>query len=137
MTEREKLLEQIAGEYRLQMLYAFGSRAKEAFEFLKGTLDRLAPADSDLDIAVKPRQSLTVEEKVEIALALEDLFGVLRVDLIVLPEVPTFVAYKGVTGELLYAEDDTLEAEYQLYIMRKAAELLPYEEARIKFVLRS
>ena len=137
MTELEKRLEQIAGEYRLQLLYAFGSRAKEAFQFLKGALDRLAPADSDLDIAVKTRQRLTVEEKVEIALALEDLFGVLRVDLIVLPEVPTFVAYEGVTGELLYAEDDTLEGEYQLYIMRKAAELLPYEEARIKFVLRS
>lgn len=137
MTEREKLLEQIAGKYHLQMVYAFGSRSNEAFEFLKGRLERLASADSDLDIAVKPRTSLNVQEKVEIALALEDLFGILRVDLIVLPEVPTLLAYEGVTGELLYAEDDTLEAEYQLYIMRKTAELLPYEKARIKFVLRS
>jgi hypothetical protein len=46
-----------------------------------------AQAAADLDIAVLPDAGvfLDAREKVEIALALEELFGVSRVDLVVLP----------------------------------------------------
>jgi hypothetical protein len=40
-----------------------------------------------------------------------------------------------VKGEILYAEDSTFEAEYQLYIMKMAADLLPYERAKISMIL--
>jgi hypothetical protein len=39
-----------------------------------------------------------------------------------------------VQGELLYAKDSKDEAEYQLYIMRRAADLAPYEHAKREFV---
>ena len=102
---KEKI-EQIAAKYGLQVIYAFGSRAKEALEVVEGRIASLSSTPSDLDIGVKPERHLTVEEKVEI-----------------------------VIGEILYARDSTYEAEYQLYIMRMAADLLPYEQEKQKMIL--
>ena len=131
---KEKIA-QMAGQYGLQIIYAFGSRAKEALEAVEGRLDRLSPTPSDLDIGVKPEKRLTVEEKVEIAIFFEDLFDLPRVDVVVLPEAPVSLAVEIVTGEILYARDSTYEAEYQLYIMRMAADLLPYEREKQKMIL--
>ena len=137
MTEVERKIRGVATEYGIQIFYVFGSREDEARKFVRGDVRRLAPTSSDLDVAIKTARPLSIEEKVEIAARLEDLFGVNRVDLLILPEVRTFVAVEAVSGELLYTSDATLEAEYQLYIMRKAAELLPYERERQKAILGS
>lgn len=51
-------------------------------------------------------------------------------------EIRTLVALEAVTGELLFAQNSTFEAEYQLYIMRKAAELLPFESEKQRQILR-
>ena len=56
-------------------------------------------------------------------------------DVVVLPEAPVSLAVEIVLGEILYARDSTYEAEYQLYIMRMAADLLPYERAKQKMIL--
>ncbi len=128
-------LKQLAEKYGLQIIYAFGSRAKEALDLVEGKIKKLSKGISDLDIGIKPERRLNVEEKVEIALALEDIFDVSRVDLVVIPEVGVFLALEIVKGELLYAKDAVYEAEYQLYIMRQAAELIPYERMRQKMIL--
>ncbi len=125
----------IASQYGLQIIYAFGSRAKEAWDLVEGRIERSSSKPSDLDIGVKPERPLTVEEKVKIAILFEDLFDVPRVDLIVLPEAPISLAFEIVTGEILYALDLTHEAEYQLYIMRQAADLLPYERMKEEMVM--
>lgn len=125
----------IASQYRLQIIYAFGSRAKEASDIVEGRIERFCSKSSDLDIGVKPETHLTVEEKVKIAIFFEDLFGVPRVDLVVLPEAPVSLALEIVTGEILYMQDSTYEAEYQLYIMRQAADLLPYERMKQEMIM--
>ena len=126
---------QRAGKYGLQIIYAFGSRAKEALEVVEGRLERLSFTPSDLDIGVKPKRPLSVEEKVEIAIFFEDLFDLPRVDVVILPEAPVSLTEEIVRGEILYASDSTYEAEYQLYIMRMAADLLPYERAKQEMIL--
>jgi predicted nucleotidyltransferase len=131
---KEKIGE-IAAKYGLQIIYAFGSRAKEALEAVERCIDRLSSTPSDLDIGVKPERPLTVEEKVEIAIFFEDLFHLPRVDVVILPEAPVSLAVEIVLGEILYARDSTYEAEYQLYIMRMAADLLPHERAKQKMIL--
>ena len=134
----EKIREQvkdIASRYDLQIIYAFGSRAKEALDMVEGRIEQVSSKPSDLDIGVKPEKPLTVEEKVKIAIVFEDLFDVSRVDLIVLPEAPVFLALEIVTGEILYRQDSTHEAEYQLYIMRMAADLLPYEQVKQRMIM--
>lgn len=128
-------IKKIAHQYNLQIIYAFGSRAKEVLDVIEGRLDKISPKPSDLDIGVKSQRPLGVEEKVEIAILFEDLFNVGRVDLIVLSEAPPFLALEIVTGEILYAEDPTYEAEYQLYTMRKAADLYPYEKMKQKIIM--
>jgi predicted nucleotidyltransferase len=135
MPRAKEKIEQIAAKYGLQIIYAFGSRAKEALEVVEGRTATFSSTPSDLDIGVKPESLLTVEEKVEIAIFFEDLFDLPRVDVVVLPEAPVSLAVEIVTGEILYARDSTYEAEYQLYIMRMAADLLPYELEKQNMVL--
>ena len=135
MSKIKNELKQLAEKYGLQIIYAFGSRAKEALDLVEGKIKKLSKGISDLDIGIKPERRLNVEEKVEIALALEDIFDVSRIDLAVIPEVGVFLALEIVKGELLYAKDAVYEAEYQLYIMRQAAELIPYERMRQKMIL--
>ncbi|MGD0918192.1 MAG: nucleotidyltransferase domain-containing protein [Thermodesulfobacteriota bacterium] len=125
----------IASQYGLQIIYAFGSRAKEALELVEGRIEQFSSTPSDLDVGVKLDRALTVEEKVKIAILFEDLLDVSRVDLIVLPEAPVSLALEIVTGEILYMHDSTYEAEYQLYIMRQAADLLPYERLKQKMIM--
>jgi uncharacterized protein len=135
MNNIRERIEKIAQKYDLQVIYTFGSRAKETLRMVEEKIKRLSFESSDLDIGIKPRNVLTVEKKVEIALAFENVFDVPKVDIVVLPDAPVFLALEIVTGELLYAEDSTYEAEYQLYIMRRAAELAPYERMRQKMIL--
>jgi hypothetical protein len=102
---------------------------------VEGRTSRFDSLGSDLDIGIKPQHPLSVEDKVKIAIQFEDLFNVFRVDLVVLSEAPISLALEIVTGELLYMEDSTQEAEYQLYIMRQAADLLPYEKMKQDMIL--
>jgi predicted nucleotidyltransferase len=131
----KEVIGNIASQYGLQIIYAFGSRAKEALDMVEGRIEQFSSKPSDLDIGVKPEKPLTVEEKVKIAILFEDLFDVSRVDLIVLQEAPVFLALEIVTGEILYMQDSTYEAEYQLYIMRMAADLLPHERMKQRMIM--
>jgi len=135
MKEIKVQVKDFASQYGLQIIYPFGSRAKEALDMVEGRIELVSSKPSDLDIGVKPEKPLRVEEKVKIAILFEDLFDVSRVDLIVLPEAPVFLALEIVTGEVLYRQDSTYEAEYQLYIMRMAADLLPYEQVKQRMIM--
>ena len=135
-----KDLRALAGLARREALvavYAFGSRAKEALEALSAGDARLQPSSSDLDIAVvaEPGKHLTVLDKVRIAQELEDLSGTPRVDLVVLPEADPFLAANIVRGERLYAADDHAADEYELYVLRRAGDLIPLERERQQLIL--
>jgi len=131
----QREIKRLAGRYNLQLIYAFGSRAKEAFDLTHGKKAALQASSSDIDIGLKSGRPLSVEEKVKIAVFFEDLFGAPRVDVVMLPEAPVMLALEIVQGELLFAEDDQYEAEYQLYIMRRAAELAPFERMKKDLIL--
>ncbi|MCP2519532.1 nucleotidyltransferase domain-containing protein [Candidatus Aminicenantes bacterium AC-708-M15] len=135
MEKIKSRIEYIAKKYNLQLIYAFGSRAKQALKLVEGEIKNLPPGTSDLDIGIKSEKNLNIDEKVEITQEFESLFNVPKVDLVILQNAPVFLALEIVTGELLYTKDSTFEAEYQLYIMRRAAELLPYERMRQKMIL--
>jgi hypothetical protein len=85
-----------------------------------------------LDVAVLPLPGrvLNTDERVALAAALEELFPAPRVDLVVLPEAPPFVALAAVSGELLYVGDRVRESHYQLFVMRRAGDLAPFERMR-------
>lgn len=128
-------LEALCRRFQVHILYAFGSRGREALAWLDGDGHGLPPGPSDLDIGVKPAEPLDIRRKVELAIALEDLFAVNRVDLVVLPEADPFLAVNVIRGERLFADDSYLADEYDLYILRRAADLLPFERERQRRIL--
>jgi hypothetical protein len=67
--------------------------------------------------------------------ALEDLFGVARVDLVILREADPFLAANIVRGERLYALDPYAADEYDLYVLRRAGDLAPLERERMALIL--
>ena len=87
---------------------------------------------SDLDLGALPAPGRVwdVDERVLMTAAFEGVFPAPRVDLIVLSEAPPFLALAAVSGELLFACDRVREANYQLYVMRRAGDLAPFERAR-------
>ncbi len=125
----EEKLKKICEKYGIISLYAFGSRAKEAYNFLKGKRKRLRKSFSDLDIAVVAKEGFfgSAKERVEFSLEIEDFFGVERVDLIVLLEAPVFLALEAIRGELLFCDDKIRQAREEIYYLRKAADLAFYK----------
>ena len=90
MTERKQRLNQVAEKFGSDIIYAFGSHAKEVAEWLKGERSGLSISSlSDVDVGVKPSsgRQFSVKEKVHLGMALEDLFSVNRMDLVVITEV--------------------------------------------------
>ena len=118
----------------IQLLFAFGSRAREALELVDGRRAVLTNPGADLDIGAKPSGPLGIRQKAAIAVELEELFGVARVDLVVLPEADPFLAANVIRGERLYAEDEHAAAEYVLYILRRAGDLAPLERERLSLL---
>ncbi len=138
MTERKERLNQIAEKFGLDIIYAFGSHAKEVAEWVKGKRSALSISTlSDVDTGVKPfpGRQLSVKEKVHLGMALEDLFSVNRVDLVVIPEVDPFLAANIIRGERIYCKDEYETDEYDLYILRRAGDLAPLERERISLIM--
>ena len=138
MTERKQRLSQIAKKIGLDIIYAFGSRAQEVAESLKRERSALSISPlSDVDIGVRPSsgRQLSVKEKVHLGMALEDLFSVNRVDLVVITEVDPFLAANIIRGERIYCKDEYEADEYDLYILRRAGDLVPLERERISLIM--
>ncbi len=131
----KKKIESLADKYHLQLIYAFGSRAKEIFHIIHQNKHQATATNSDLDIGIKPEKSLNVQEKVKIAIFFEDLFDVPKVDVVEIPEAPLTLALEIVQGKLIYTSDENFEAEYQLFVMSKAADLMPFERMKQRSIL--
>ena len=118
-------------------MYAFGSRAEEIAAMMQGRTVASKHPSSDVDIAVVPHHPLQFGplERVTLAIALEDLFDAPRVDLVVLPEVDAFLALDVIRGELLYTDDLDRQARHELYILRRADDLMPLKKERMRMIL--
>ncbi|MEW6743925.1 MAG: nucleotidyltransferase domain-containing protein [Planctomycetota bacterium] len=138
MHERTSRLAQLCRRYAIEVLYVFGSRAAETKAWFDGKTESLAGGRSDIDISAKkaPGAPFPVEEKVELALALEDLTGAATVDLGDLSQADPFLAADIIRGERLYARDPYQADEYELYVLRRAGDFAPLERERRELALR-
>ena len=82
-------------------------------------------------------QTLSVREKAEWAVALENLMGVDRVDLVLLPQADTFLAVNIIRGERMFCRDEYEADVYELYILRRAGDLAPFERLRIECIMET
>jgi predicted nucleotidyltransferase len=131
-------LSELAGAYRLADIYAFGSRAAEIAAVIRENKALKRTSSADVDIGVRPKQGsrLSTRDLVNLTLELEDLFGANRVDLVLLPDSEPFLALDIIRGELLYTEDPVDQSYFELYVLRRAGDLLPFKRERIDMILR-
>lgn len=133
MNRLRQRLGDIAQQFGLSSVYVFGSRAREVAERdarpLEGT------ADVDIGVQAHPGRTLGTRDRVRLAAELEDLLGAPRVDLVVLAEAEPFLALEVIRGELLYCADPDAQAEDELFVLRRAGDLEPYERERRRAIL--
>ena len=137
-TQVQLQLKEICRRYQVDILYAFGSRSQEVKNYLDGHGDINKTLSSDVDIGVKIAKDhhLSVRAKVTLAIELEDLLGVNRVDLVVLGEADPFVAANVIRGERLYCRDEYEADEHDLYILRRAGDCAHLERERMDLIFR-
>ena len=127
----------IGNLYGIVALHAFGSRAGEVAGKVRAEVISPKTSDSDVDIGVQPRPGryLNAKERVRLAIDLEDVLDVNRVDLVILGEADPFLALEIVRGELIYFADADAQAEYELYVLRRAGDLAFYARGRWQQIL--
>ena len=132
---RLQRLEELCEEHGIAALYAYGSRALQALHWLHRG-GALAEGSNDLDLAVSGGfdRCYSLAEKVALASALSDLFEFEAIDLADMAEVDAFVAANIVRGERLYCSDRRYADELDLYILRRAGDLAPYERERLAHI---
>ena len=144
-TELHTSLRDMLRRYRLAAVYVFGSRAREIAARAAGASTHAPGAaptdrpDSDVDIGVQPLRHTrpSAEQRVRLALELEDLFAVARVDLVVLSEANAPLAAEAVRGELLVCADPDEDAESQLYYLPRAGDLAPFYSEQFRDLLET
>jgi predicted nucleotidyltransferase len=130
-------LENLEREFGLDAIYVFGSRTAEVATAVRHDGPLTQSTSSDVDIGVLPEAGvrLDAQRRARLTIALEDVFGGARVDLVLLPEAPAFLALDIVNGELLVAADKDRVAEYELLVLRRAGDLAPFERERRRLIL--
>jgi predicted nucleotidyltransferase len=112
-----------ATDPRIVALYVFGSRARgEAIE------------GSDVDVGILFRQAVALRDVVLLEDALAQRLG-LPVDLVDAGCVNAFLALDVIRGERVYCSDPDRCDEFELYVMRRAGDLAPFERERRRLLL--
>ncbi|MBI9084265.1 MAG: hypothetical protein JEZ11_11750 [Desulfobacterales bacterium] len=132
-----KTIADICRKHNIADLYAFGSRDREIAARVRGLPSTPSSLASDVDIAVLPcsLSHFGPCERVSLSIDLEDLFHAPRVDLIILPEADPFLALDVIRGELLYTDDPDRQARYELFVLRRAGDLMPFKKQRMRMIL--
>ena len=137
MTKTSQKLFDLCREYGVRDLYVFGSRTEEISAMVRTLPLSQPPTDADVDIGILPEPSIhwNTDKKVNLTIELEDLFHAGRVDLVLLPEADPFLSADLIAGELLYTKDPDQQARYELFVLRRAGDLLPFKKARTRMIL--
>jgi predicted nucleotidyltransferase len=113
-----------ASDPRIVALYLFGSRARgEATE------------RSDVDVGILFRQEIALRDILLLEDALEQHLG-LPVDVVDAARASAFLALDVIRGERIYCSDPDRCDEFELYVMRRAGDLAPFERERRRLLMQ-
>lgn len=113
-----------AGDPRIVALYLFGSRARgEATE------------RSDVDVGILFCQEVALRDVLLLEDALEQHLG-LPVDVVDAARASAFLALDVIRGERVYCSDPDRCDEFELYVMRRAGDLAPFERERRRLLMQ-
>lgn len=108
---------------RILAVYLFGSRAKGE-----------AHPGSDIDLAVLFDAPQDLRELIRLESRFEEALGT-RVDLVDAGKASAFLALDAIRGERLYGSDSRRCDEFDLYVLRRAGDLAPFEKERRRILL--
>jgi predicted nucleotidyltransferase len=132
-------MERLCQRFRLAELYVFGSRASEIAARVRGKAfasdEGLRGSDVDVGVRPLPENRMSVDSLVNLADELERCLNVPRVDVVLLPTANPFLALDVIRGELLYCADSDAQAEYEIYVLRRAGDLAPFQRRRQELAL--
>lgn len=112
-----------AGDPRIVGLYLFGSQATGETH-----------ARSDVDLGVLFREKVGLDEVIRLESRFEERLG-RSVDLVHLGTCNAYLALAAVRGERIFERDTTACDLFDLYVLRRAADLAPYERVRRRMLL--
>jgi len=124
----QQALDRLCQDHGLLAVYLFGSRSDDGLALLEG--HEVSGEGSDLDVGVvfRGREHPDFRGLGLLQVQLEDLFAPLRVDLVPLQRVDALFQFDAMdAGHRIVASDHAEAAYYELYVMRRAAELLPIQ----------
>ena len=107
----------------VRALYVFGSR-----------IDGTARPDSDLDVGVLYGTPQPMEKTLVLEEALRRATGV-PVDLVDAGRASAFLALAIVRGDRVFSRHEVQADLFDLYVLRRAGDLLPFERARRAMLL--
>ena len=113
------------GDPTVCALYAFGSR-----------VDGTARRDSDLDVGVLYASRQPTEKTLALEEALHRASGK-KVDLVDAARATPFLALVVVRGDRIYVRREVEADLFDLYVLRRAGDLLPFERVRRAMLLDS
>lgn len=108
---------------RILGLYLFGSLT-----------DGTARPDSDVDIGVLFDGRTRLADRVRLETRLSDTLG-RQVDLVDVGSCEAFLAVNVVSGERFFCSDLDRCDDFELYVLRRAGDLAPYERERRRMLL--
>ncbi len=142
MSDRQALhraVSQLCQRLGVAELYVFGSRAGEITAHIRDEpfVRQEELSGSDVDVGVRPLDGtfLHTDALVDLATGLERCLNVDRVDVVLLPTASPFLALDVIRGELLYCADPDAQAEYELYVLRRAGDLAAFQRLRQELAL--
>ena len=119
-------LRAICDDFGLLAVYLFGSRAADGVKVLSG--EAVPASGSDLDVGVFGVDgSIEAGRLGELQAKLAELLSPLRIDLVPLDRVDPLFQFRAITGERVAAGDSRAADENELEVMRRAADLLPFQ----------
>jgi predicted nucleotidyltransferase len=119
------LRDALASHADVRAAYLFGSQ-------VKGNARR----DSDIDVGVLYRSPQPVGTTARLEAALTQASSE-KVDLVDVGRATAFLALEIVRGERIFTRDPTDTDRFELYVLRRAGDLLPFERQRQALLLDS
>lgn len=113
----------VESDPRVRAVYVFGSQAE-------GT----ARPDSDVDLAVLFGEPASLADRVRLEYRLAEALE-REVDLVDLGSCDAFLALEVIRGERLHCADGLACDEFELYVLRRAADLAHFERERRRMLL--
>jgi predicted nucleotidyltransferase len=127
---REEELRRLGRQYGLALVYLFGSQAAAGARLLAGEAVTPSDALADLDVGVVTREPLPppyerAQFYARLFNDLEDVFRPFPLDLVLLEENHSVFQLEAVKGICVYQASEERREEYEMNILRRAADFAP------------